>query len=176
MNDLIKTFDSAVNKYSGNLYRLAYKFTRNQKDAEDIVQETYLKAYENLLKYPKDEIKWKPWLMRICINLIRNRAKKKSSLSFSSLKKEDDDTDFSERIKDEKMSALDKLKVKEKQKRVNEAMQKIPEKYQLILELRYMQELSYNEISDALDLPVGTVKVHINRAKSKLKFYLHTKE
>lgn len=164
-------YDDIVERFSTAVYRLAFKFTRNEDDAEDIAQETFLRAYENLLKAPKD-LPLKPWLMTICVNLCRNLAKKKKSFNFSDLEATDDEgeADMAAKVKDEKnLSPLEKAKQNESVTEVQEALKKIPEKYRIILELRYMEDLSYQEIAEILNLPLNTVKVQLNRAKTHIQ-------
>lgn len=94
-----EAFNLIIEKYHVQVFRLAYKFTSNRKDAEDVAQDTFLRAYENLIKYPK-EVKLKPWLMTICVNLCRNLAKKKKNFNFSQLESEDEDRSFVDSIRD----------------------------------------------------------------------------
>lgn len=167
-----EAFDQIVKRYSTNVYRLAWKFTRDQKTAEDITQETFLRCYEYFLKNPK-EVTLKPWLMTICVNQCRNLHKKKKSFNFSSLKKEDTDQNWEERIPDKEKSPNEELKQKNEAERVNAAIEQLPDKYQIVIQMRYTEDLSYKEIAEVLNLPINTVKVHLNRAKEKLKVYLN---
>ncbi len=166
----LEAYDDIVDRFSASVYRLALKFTRSQADAEDIAQETFLSAYENLLKAPKD-LPLKPWLMTICVNLCRNLARKKKSFNFSDLEKSDEEgeSDIAGKIRDEDLNPLEKAKQNENVGHVQSALQKIPEKYRIILELRYMEDLSYQEIAEILNLPLNTVKVQLNRAKTHIQ-------
>ncbi len=166
-----EAFDHIVKKYSANVYRLAWKFTRDQETAEDVAQDTFLRCYEYFLRNPK-EVTLKPWLMTICVNLCRNLHKKKKSFNFSSLKREDDEQDWGERIPDKEKSPSEELKQKNEAERVNVAIEQLPDKYQIVIQMRYTEDLSYKEIAEVLDLPINTVKVHLSRAKEKLKIYL----
>ena len=161
-------FNEIIQRYHKNVYRLAYKFTRKAADAEDVAQDTSLRAYENLLKYPK-EVKLKPWLLTICVNLCRNRAKKKKSYNFSQLENAEDDRTYEERLKG---TAKDPHQLAEKDESaltVQEAIERLPDKYQIVIQLRYVEDLSYNEIAENLNIPINTVKVHLNRAKKYLE-------
>ncbi|MBU0981130.1 RNA polymerase sigma factor [Patescibacteria group bacterium] len=167
-----EAFNAIIERYSSPVFRLAYKFTRNPKDAEDVSQDTFLKAYENLIKHPKSELNLKPWLMTICVNLCRNLAKKKKSFNFSDMTTDEDEREFESMIEDSGPGTHERIQSKEEAGIVREAIEKLPEKYQIILQMRYTEDLSYQEISDILQLPMSTVKVHLNRAKSKLKVIL----
>jgi RNA polymerase sigma-70 factor, ECF subfamily len=169
-------FTAIIEKYHVRVYRLAYKFTRNQADAEDVTQDTFMRAYENLLKHPKDELALKAWLMTICVNLTRNLAKKKKNINFSNIGSEDDDREFVDSIEDVKIESPGKrVKRKETTAAVQEAIGKLPAKYQVVLQLRYVEDLSYQEIADTLDIPMNTVKIHLKRAKDHMKGYLNYK-
>lgn len=166
-----EAFDEIVKRYSKSVYRLSYKYTHNSKDAEDIAQDTFLRAYENLRKYPK-EIELKPWLLKISTNLCRNLAKKKKSFSFSDLEDKEEGR-MEERLKNDGDGPKEKLKEKDEKKIVGWAVRQLPDKYQLVIQLRYHEDLTYQEISEVLNLPLNTVKIHLNRAKAKVKIYLN---
>lgn len=165
-------FGSIIEKYHVQVYRLAYKFTRDKKDAEDVAQDTFLRAYENLMKHPKEDLNLKPWLMTICVNLCRNLAKKKKSFAFSELEFEDDDRTFEEGIKDKEPTPRKRALENEKVKAVESAVGRLDDKYQVVIRLRYIEDLAYNEIAEVLNIPINTVKIHLNRAKKQLKTYL----
>lgn len=164
-------FDAIVEKYHGNVYRLAYKFTKRSEDAQDIAQDTFLRAYQALLKRP-EKMNLKPWLMTICVNLCRNLAKRKKSYRFSDLESEEEGDNLVERLQDKGLNPKDLAIKKELSAWVQDAVQKLPPKYQMVIELRYVEDLSYEEIADVLKLPLNTVKVHLNRAKKSLEFFL----
>ena len=167
-----EAFGMIVEKYNVQVYRLAYKFTQNRKDAEDVAQDTFLRAYENLVKHPKEELNLKPWLMTICVNLCRNLAKKKKNFNFSAFDNEDDDRQFVDSVKEKGPGVMEKLKKKEEKEVVQLAVGRLPDKYQVVIHMRYKEDLNYTEIADVLGLPMNTVKVHLNRAKKQLKKYL----
>lgn len=161
-------FNEIIQRYHKNVYRLAYKFTNGSTDAQDVAQDTFLRAYENLLKYPK-EVNLKPWLLTICTNLCRNRAKKKKSYNFSQLENTEDDRTYEERIQSRGQNPHQIAEKDESALTVKEAVERLPEKYQVVIQLRYIEDLSYNEIAETLNLPINTVKVHLNRAKKYLE-------
>lgn len=164
-------FDAIVEKYHGNVYRLAYKFTKRSEDAEDIAQDTFIRAYQALLKQP-EKMNLKPWLMTICVNLCRNLAKKKKSFNFTDLESEEEEDNLVERLQDKSPSPKEMALQKEQSAWVQTAIQKLPLKYQTVIELRYVEDLSYEEIADVLQIPLNTVKVQLNRAKKSLESLL----
>jgi RNA polymerase sigma-70 factor (ECF subfamily) len=167
-----EAFNAIIERYHVRVYRLAYKFTRTKDDAEDIAQDSFLRAYEYLRKHPNKEINLKPWLMTICVNLCRNLAKKKKSFNFSALEREDDDRSFQDSIQDRALTPKEKSIKRETALQVQAAVDNLPEKYQIVIQLRYVDDLSYQEIADTLSIPLNTVKIHLNRAKKHLKTYL----
>lgn len=169
----LNAFEPIVKEYSTSVYRLAWKFTRDRANAEDITQETFIKTYESLRKNPK-MISLKAWLMTVCVNQCRNLAKKKRTFSFSSLKKVEGE-DWETWIPDSEKNPKERLETKTEVERVQIAIDQLPEKYQIVLQLRYTEDLSYKEIAAILSLPINTVKVHLKRAKEKLKILLDEK-
>ena len=169
----VSCFEAIVEKYHAPVYRLAYKFAHNADDAEDVAQETFIRAYESLMKKNSSEgMLLKPWLMTICVNLCRNLAKKKKNFNFSDLEREEEDDSLVERLQGREPSPRDQVLQQEVVGAVQEAVKHLPAKYQLVIDLRYIQDLSYEEIAEVLQVPLNTVKVHLNRAKKALKFYL----
>ena len=165
-------YAAIVEKYHRPVYWLSYKFTHNSEDAQDVAQETFVRAYESLMKNSEREILLKPWLMTICVNLCRNLAKKKKNFNFSDLEREEEDDSFVDRVQGKELNPREKAAQVEVTEEVQTAVQKLPKKYQVVVELRYLQDLSYEEIAEVLRIPLNTVKVHLNRAKKTLKSYL----
>lgn len=146
------------------LYNVALKYTGNVYDAEDIVQETYMMAF-NKFHQLKDPSRCRPWMLRILRNnFLKNCQKTKSRQRLL-------ETDYIEFLR-QQMQANDaeKLLVKASGSRiVRDAMDKLPFKYREVLLLYYMDEMLYKEIAQALDIPIGTVMSRLTRAREGLK-------
>lgn len=167
-------FDSIVEQYAGPIIGYARRLTQSQADAEDIAQETFVRLHENFDKLSQEE-SLKPWLFKVCTNLCRNHAKKKSSLSFSQLESDDEDSSFVESIASEEQTTAEKMDIEVSQKEVRAALELLPPQYQAVISLYYFEHLSYEEIASTLSVPVNTVRTHLSRAKSKLATSLREK-
>lgn len=168
-------FPDLVNKYQHALIHLAWTYCKSSQDAEDLAQTAFIKAYE-ALPSSRTDLPFKPWLFQICINLCKNFLKKKKNISFSDMESEDSEESlsFEEKIGSDDPDPFEQLVLEEQKTIVTKSMESIPEKFQRILSLRYMEQLQYDEISRLLSLPLGTVKTHINRAKAHLEKKLRT--
>jgi len=166
-------FGQLVERFSTPLYRYAYRFTRNADDAEDMVQETFIRFERNLPKLDLER-PVRPWLYHVCTNLCRNLAAKKKSLLFSDLEREDEEGEgIVATFADHAESAMEHLDRAADIQAVRAAIAILPEKYRVVLALFYFDALSYEEIAAALTLPLNTVRTHLRRAKEALAKALH---
>ncbi|MFN7160328.1 MAG: RNA polymerase sigma factor [Candidatus Gracilibacteria bacterium] len=168
-------FPDLVSKYQHALIHLAWTYCKNVQDAEDIAQTAFIKAYE-ALPSSRTDLPFKPWLFQICINLCKNFLKKKKSISFSDMDSEENEQSipFEDTIRSSEPDPFEQLALEEQKNLVKTSMESLPEKFQRILSLRYMEQLQYDEISKLLSVPLSTVKTHINRAKAHLEKKLRT--
>lgn len=161
--DLVRTEDKElyleiVLRYQKKLLRYAINLIQDKSKAEDAVQESFIKAFVNLNSF-NIKMKFSSWIYRIVHNQVMNifnKSKRELPLL------DNVDFDSGENIE------LD-LSKKEIQERVNKCIDKMSIMYSEPLSLHYIEERSYEEISDILRLPVGTVGTRINRAKIIMK-------
>jgi RNA polymerase sigma-70 factor, ECF subfamily len=147
-----------ITRYQDKLLRYALNLIQDKSKAEDAVQDSFIKAFINLNSFDL-KMKFSSWIYRIVHNQVMNIISKyKKELPLL------DNIDFDSR----KNLEVDLTK-KEIQKRVNKCINKMSVMYSEPLSLYYMEEKSYEEISDILRLPVGTVGTRINRAKIMMK-------
>ena len=149
------------------LYNMALKYCGNSYDAEDIVQETYLMAF-NKFHQLRDKSKCKPWLLRILRNnFLKSYQKNKTQQKLT-------ETDYVDFLKESLSSgAAESLLVKASESAVvKEAIDQLPAKYKEVLVLYYMEDLLYKEIAQTLDIPIGTVMSRLTRAREGLKTIL----
>ena len=149
-----------VKRYSGRLYNVAYRFSGNRAEAEDIVQEAFIKIYRALPKARLD-LPLKPWLYRIAINTAISHLRKRPE---PALPEEAANTVPADKELPEESAAQGEL-----QRRLREAILKLPPNYRRVVVLRYTEELTFKEIGDILIIPGGTAKTHFQRAKTLMK-------
>ena len=157
-------FGALVERYQQRLYGYLFRFAHHRQDCEDLVEETFVAVFRKLGSCRTPD-RFSSWLFAIAHNLGVNRWRKASRANHF---EEELDDAVSRTVAD---SALDPhaLSVRrEEAKRVELALQQIPEKYRAVLLLYYYEDLSYREISDALGISLDLVKTHLFRAKKTL--------
>lgn len=158
-----RAFNDLINRYKRQVFSLIFRLVHNQSDVEDIAQETFIKAYKSFESYDPS-YPFLTWLFKIAHNSAIDflRAKKPESLSIhdeeNPLDIEATDTSLEERIEASSQQEL-----------IEKVLGTLPPLYCEILVLRHQQELSYEEISQSLDIPVGTVKIRLFRARDIMK-------
>ena len=163
-NDQI-AFNFLLDTFWNDVYGFQLKRTENENDAEDITIQTFSKAFDKIHSYNPD-YEFKTWLITISKNIhIDLVRKRKSSISNTMDRNEEDD--FYDVI-DESPSPEDKLITEQNLAKLLRDIKKLKPHYQEVLNLRYFQELSYNEISEQLNEPVNNIKVKLLRAKKLL--------
>jgi RNA polymerase sigma-70 factor, ECF subfamily len=158
-----------VEIYKNKVYQLCYRMLGNRHEAEDAAQEAFIRAYINIDTY-NPNMKFSSWLYRIATNLSIDRIRKKKPDFYLDAEVSGTDglTMYSQFASTE-ASPEDALESLELQETVQKAILKLPEKYRSVIVLKYIEELSLQEISEILDLPVGTVKTRIHRGREALR-------
>lgn len=164
-----KAFEKLLRKYRKSVYYMLLKMVNNADDAEDLTQEAFAKAFNSLEKFdPK--YAFSTWLFRIatnnCIDFIRK--KRIQTVSIDTPYENEDGDNISFDIKDPNLNPDDIMLKKQRKEYLKKAVARLPEKYKRLVELRYFQELSYDEVAQELDLPLGTVKAQLFRARELL--------
>ncbi|MFQ5706225.1 MAG: RNA polymerase sigma factor [bacterium] len=160
-------FDLIVKRYKDQLLNFVFRFVGNQEESEDIVQETFLRVYRKRKAY-KRIAKFSTWIYTIAGNLARTelrRRKRRKLFSISDLGFEDRDYEISDEGLTPESQADGILKEEIIQKEIN----KLSPKFRQVILLRDVQELSYEEISKIIKVPIGTVKSRVNRGRLKLQ-------
>lgn len=161
-------YQKIVDRYRKSLHYYISKMVRDQKVVEDLVQETFMKAFDNISSYSTDYA-FSTWLYRIAKNHTIDylRKKKLNTLSIDE-PVQTKEGEMQMELPDKKEETDRDVIRKQRKKIIQQAIDNLPDKYQSVIKLRHMQEKSYQEISDELDLPLGTVKAHIYRARELL--------
>lgn len=160
-------FDLIVKRYKDQLLNFVYRFVGNQEEAEDIVQETFLRVYRKRKAY-KRIAKFSTWIYTIAGNLSRTelrRRKRRKLFSVSDMGFEDRDYEISDEGYNPESQVEGRLQEEIIQKEINN----LSPKFREVIILRDIQELSYEEISKIIKVPIGTVKSRVNRGRLKLQ-------
>ena len=155
-----QAFAKLMQRYTGAVFGLSYRMLGNPQDAEDAVQEIFLRAYSRLNTFDRTR-RFSTWLLSIasnyCIDRLRRRRYNWLTL---------DDVAFALPSSEAgpERSALQQ----EQRQLVHDALQRLPETYRLVAVLRYMNDLSYDEIGQVTGLPESTIKTRLHRARHML--------
>lgn len=162
-------FGEIVEIYKNKVFQLCYRMLGNRHEAEDVAQEAFIRAFINLNTF-KQELKFSTWLFRIATNLCIDRIRKKKPDYYLDAEVSGTEglTMYSQLASNEPLPEAE-LESLELQETIQKEILKLPEKYRTAIVLKYIEELSLNEISEILDLPLGTVKTRIHRGREALR-------
>lgn len=166
----LQAFEALVSQNEQIIYNIIFRIIGNAEDTYDLSQETFLKAYRKISQF-NEASKFSTWLYRIATNTtldeLRRRKGKKTFSIDQGLQGEESDMTFQPVDEDENVE--DKLSQKEQRKIIEHGLKELGEDHRAVLILRDMQGLSYDEISQVLDVTLGTVKSRISRARQEMK-------
>ena len=156
-----------VNRYRNRLMTFVYRFVNDMEKAEDIVQDTMLKLYQKK-HYYKQIAKFSTWIYTIAKNLAFTELRRKKSRKITVLSQmNSNEKDYE--IPSDQPETGQEIQNEFALKLIQAAIQGLPDRFKTIIILRDIEELSYEEISSILDVPLGTVKSRINRARLQLQ-------
>ncbi len=161
----LSAFDELVRRYRRRVYAVAFQMTYNKEDADDLSQETFLRAYNAIASFKKG-YKFYTWLYRIVVNLAINLMKKRKPLNY------EDYPGMLETHGSEEYNPSKTAQNEETLRKVRRALEQLSPVYKSVFVLRVFQGLSYQEISEALEISKGTVMSRLNRARTKLQTLL----
>ena len=169
----ISAYNKIVYRYKDRLLNFIYRFLNDLDRSEDLVQDTLLKLYTHKDSY-REIAKFSTWLYTIAANLAKTELRKlKRRKTFSVTELSHEDREFI--ISSTDADPSDEHLSKNFEKNVHQALLELPDDFKTIIILRDIQELSYDEISKIVELPLGTVKSRINRGRVKLQQLLKKK-
>ncbi|MEM0998915.1 MAG: sigma-70 family RNA polymerase sigma factor [Bacteroidota bacterium] len=164
-----KAYEKLLSKYRKSVYYMLLKMVNNSDDAEDLTQEAFAKAFNSLHKFDS-KYAFSTWLFRIatnnCIDFIRK--KRIQTVSIDNPYENDDGDSMTFDIRDPNLNPNEVMLKKQRKEYLKMAVSNLPAKYKRLVELRYFQELSYEEVAKELELPLGTVKAQLFRARELL--------
>lgn len=161
-----KAYALLLQRYRRAVYHMILKMIRNVDDAEDLTIESFGKAFRNLARFKKD-FTFSTWLFRIATNNTIDfiRKRKLYTLSIDNAYTDDDGQAVGLSIPDLNPNPQEEAIRSQKEEIIRLVVDSLPAKYQKLVRLRYFQELSYEEIAEAIDAPLGTVKAQLHRAR-----------
>jgi RNA polymerase sigma-70 factor, ECF subfamily len=168
-------FGTLVRKYQDRVYNVVYRLVGHVEDARDITQDAFINAYESLRRFQGDA-QFYTWLYRIAINAaISKQRKRRETVSLQqggaashALPEPIDESHDHQ--------PGDALERQEMEHRIHTALQNVSDEFRAVLVLRDLDGLKYEEIADALDLPIGTVRSRLHRARLELRAILEKAE
>ncbi|WP_075619487.1 RNA polymerase sigma factor SigW [Paenisporosarcina indica] len=162
-------FAEIVELFQDKLYRVCYRMLGNKHEAEDIAQEAFVRAFINIHTFDTKR-KFSTWLYRIGTNLCIDRIRKKKPDYFldAEVAGAEGLNMYSQIAATGELPEEEVLKM-EMQDRVQYEISRLPDKYRAVIVLKYMEDLPLQEISDILEMPLGTVKTRIHRGREALR-------
>jgi RNA polymerase sigma-70 factor (ECF subfamily) len=163
-------FDDLVLRFQDRVYNMSYRILGNREDALDISQEVFLTAFRALERF-ESRSSFGTWIYRVTVNRcrdeLRRRGSRKHARPYSLDAAEEDGRALEPRSKDP--APAERAATAETQAFVARAIGELPEDAREVLVLRDTEDLSYDEIAEALEIPVGTVRSRLNRARTLLR-------
>jgi RNA polymerase sigma factor RpoE len=169
----MRAYDLLVRRYQERIYATVYHMTSNHEDANDLAQETFIKAFRALKSF-KGDSSFYTWIYRIAVNKTINFLKQRKNRVQMSL----DDVDFNAENDPDLVALVSErtprrdLNLSELQEKLNDAMQKLSEHHRMVVALHDIQGLSHEEIGNIMDCNVGTVRSRLFYARQQLQAYL----
>ena len=167
-----RAYERLVGKYERALFHHILRLVRAREDVDDLVQETFIKAFGALGSYTP-QFAFSTWLYKIATNHAIDHLRKRRVPTTSIDKPiSTKDGDMQMELPDDTYRPDKPLVEDQRRTLLADAVAQLPGKYRVVIEMRHQQEMTYDDIAEALDLPLGTVKAHIFRARELLNRYL----
>ncbi|MCU0401480.1 MAG: sigma-70 family RNA polymerase sigma factor [Algoriphagus sp.] len=162
-------YATLMKRYKKAVYFMILKMIRDADDAEDLTMEAFAKAFRNLERFKKDYT-FSTWLFRIATNNTIDfiRKKKLKTMSLNNTLSDDSGNSVNIDVEDDDNNPQDEFIKSQRIEMVRVFVDKLPAKYRKLVQLRYFDELSYEEIAQELDKPLGTVKAQLHRSRELL--------
>lgn len=170
-------FDALIRKHEKRAYQYAFRLTSNPEEAADIVADAFVRVYTAMKNF-KGQSAFTTWLYRILTNCFLDARKKERSRPAVSLESTlmTDDGEMERQVVDDSPSPGDVSEKNERERIMQDAVALLPEYQKAMIVMYHAEMLSYEEIAAALDLPIGTVKSRLNRARLSMRELLEKDE
>lgn len=163
-------FNQLIRKHEARAYQYAFRLTRNPEEASDVVAEGFVRVY-NAIQNFKGQSAFTTWLYRILTNCfldIRKKEKSRPTVSLEAVM-QTTEGELERQVVDPGRSPHDEAEMEQRERTVESAVSLLPEYQRAMIVMYHAEMLSYEEIAAALDLPIGTVKSRLNRARLNLR-------
>jgi len=164
----LSAFEVIVNRYKDRLYNFVLRFVKDKQTAEDIVQDTFLRAYRNRESF-QAVAKFSTWIYTIAGNLAKSELRRRKRWRFLSVGVQNEDTGATFELPDTSATPDANTETMLAESRIQEAIARLPDRYREAVILRDIEGLDYDEISQIIGCPLGTVKSRINRGRLRLQ-------
>lgn len=167
----VDAFETLIHQYERKVYNLAYRLTGNHEDASDMAQEAFVRVYVKLPEF-RGESSFSTWLFRIASNACLDEIRKRKRQKVTSLQNPyelGEGEELERQYADEADGPEELLARKETRAAVQACIADLDDEYRVVVVLRDIQGLAYNEIAELLGLNLGTVKSRLNRARAAIK-------
>lgn len=175
----LEAFGELVQRYKDPVVTFVYRYLGDFDRAEDIAQETFMRVLRGASSYRR-EAKFSTWLYTIAANLARDELRRLARRATGSLQEMHDEPGiYIDNLASDSLSPVEELQRKETRDLVNRCLQMLPEPEREVLIMKDLLDSSYEEIAEAIDIPMGTVKSRLNRARRAFKdawVRMHSKE
>lgn len=168
-----KAFNFLLDSFWNDVFGFQLARTRNENDAEDITIRTFSRAFDRIETFD-EKYEFKTWLITISKNIHIDLVRKQKNRMMHQTSQEEEDAIY--QVADETPSAEDALIMQQNLNKLLQYIKLLKPHYQEVINLRYFQELSYNEISQQLDEPLNNIKVKLLRARKLLAEIIHNKK
>ncbi|MBN1950160.1 MAG: sigma-70 family RNA polymerase sigma factor [Bacteroidales bacterium] len=162
-----KAYAELMGRYRDAIYYMLLKMVNNSSDAEDLTIEAFGKAFKNIQQYTPNYA-FSTWLFKIATNNCIDFIRKRKATTISLDQNDDDPDKSSPDIMAPNLDPEEEMIKDQKQKMMRDIVSKLKPRYRKLIELRYFKEYSYEEIAEELELPIGTVKAQLFRARELL--------
>lgn len=162
-------FGKLMDRYRDSIFFMVLKMVHNRDDAEDLTLEAFGKAFNSISNYSAD-FAFSTWLFKIATNnsidFIRKKKLQTTSLDQTTSTEDGEVTPIA--VRDHSANPEESMVKEQRAAKIRAAIEQLSPKYRALIELRYLDELAYEEIAEKLDIPLGTVKAQLFRAKDML--------
>jgi RNA polymerase sigma-70 factor (ECF subfamily) len=165
----LDAFGELIQLYQSSVFNVCYRVLGDRHDAEDLTQEAFLRAHKHLSSYDPER-PFGPWMRTLAANLCYNELKRKEVIRVSL----EDERDIAS--KNPTINPENALEISQENRALYQAIWELPHSQRIALELRHFQGLSYQEMAEAMQLPLNTVRSHLYRGRQKLAERLEAAE